>query len=166
MPSRKGEKGHKIASLSLILIFLVIAIIVSFIITQGDKKVVIIKNQNTNKIYLKKTVLESDTLIFGWIHSYEHIPWNEYYQIQGNNKLLLNKIEVAGFGAGIPNNKGIVSIDDSGMIIMNEINEIFDHISWIHSQSALDFIKINSEIIVRGPDFPHHENLILYIKDR
>jgi hypothetical protein len=145
------------------LIFLIFAIILGFIIIQGNRKVLIIRNQRTNEIYLQKTVHKSDIIIFGWIHSFEHIPWNEYYKVLEDDQLLLETIEIAGFGAGIPNNKGKVTVDDNGM---SDINEKFEHINWIHSQTALDFIKLDEAIIGRGSDFPHHESLILEIKDR
>ncbi len=105
-------------------------------------------------------------LTYGWIHSFEHIPWSEQYYIEDNNKLLLKKITVAGYGAGIPNNKGKLTKIENGMIIMDEIDEEFEEINWIHSQTAMDYIMLNDKIILDGEDLPQHKALNLKIEKR
>lgn len=130
-----------------------------------SSKVVMISHQETGEVLLTIPVEVGDTLSYKWIHSFEHIPWFEYYEIQKDNRLKLFEINVAGFGAGIPENKGSVHIKD-GMVIMTDIEEFYDEINWIHSTTAVDHIAINGKIMVNAKDLPHHEPLNLSIKGR
>lgn len=148
------------------LIILIILIAMFNIFFQfGIIKILLITHQETKEVYLEKTVIEGDVVKYSWIHSFEHIPWTEDFEILEDNKLKLNKITVAGYGAGIPENKGKVSIED-GIIVMKEINQVFDEINWINSNTALTFIGINDNEIIKGNDLPHHEPLNLKIKER
>ncbi len=125
-----------------------------------------ITHQSTNEEYFSVPVKTSDVLTYGWIHSLEHIPWTEQYIILDNDKLLLKKITMTAFGAGIPHNKGNVTRIENGLIIMDEIDEEFDGINWIHSQTANEYIMLNDEIILIGKDLPHHASLRLNIEKR
>lgn len=130
----------------------------------GYKKVLTISNQETGEIYIERRVESEDTIEYKWIHSFEHIPWTEKFKIMDNNHLLLYEMTVAGFGAGIPENKGNVRIEN-GIIIMSDIKEEFEEIKWINSNTALTYIKINDEIIIKGSEMPHHEPIKLIIKE-
>ncbi|WP_273226595.1 DUF1850 domain-containing protein [Geosporobacter ferrireducens] len=123
-------------------------------------------NQNTNKVYLTTEVVPGDKLTYGWIHSLEHIPWTEDYYIQKNNHLLLYRITLSAFGAGIPHNKGKLTRVEDGTIVMEEINEDFEEINWIHSQTATEYIQLNDQTLIKGVDLPHHEALKLKIEKR
>ena len=59
-------------------------------------------DQETEEVYAEAVIHTGDTVEFDWIHSFEHIPWNEYYSVQPDGSFLLDTISVAGFGAGIP----------------------------------------------------------------
>ena len=128
-------------------------------------KVLVISHQETNEIYLMEKVTPGDALHFKWIHSFEHIPWTEEFEVLDNNQLVLHEITVAGFGAGIPENKGVVSIVD-GIIIMSDINEIFEEINWINSNTALVYIALNDRELIKGSELPHHELLKLNVEER
>lgn len=131
----------------------------------GHKKVLTISNQETKEVYFETIVNEGDILEYSWIHSFEHIPWKEEYKIQKNNNLLLTSIAVAGFGAGIPENKGTVSVEN-GIIYMREINQNFEEINWINSNTALTYIGLNGEVLIKGSDLPHHVPCNLIVKER
>jgi hypothetical protein len=147
------------------LAFLVIFSILLFFLffSPMNCKTLTIQHQITGKTYSKTVVQEGDRITFEWIHSFEHIPWNEYYVVGKDNCLVLQKFEVAGFGAGIPENKGTVSVEN-GMIVMSYLNEAFEDIHWINSQSALVGITLNGTILIKGSDLPAGEPLILKIK--
>lgn len=160
---KKGEVG-KTSPLVVLIILGVLVSGIFFIFRPGFVQEVIIKDQATNEILFAKAVKPSSIITYGWIHSFEHIPWTEEFVIKEDNILLLRKITVAGYGAGIPNNKGIVSIDHNGIITMDEINEEYESINWINSTTALEYISINDEVVVIGEELPHHESLGLEIK--
>ncbi|AEV28037.1 hypothetical protein SpiGrapes_0173 [Sphaerochaeta pleomorpha str. Grapes] len=145
--------------------FLVIGFILLFFLFFSFKteKTLTIQHQDTKTTYLEIKVQEGDSLTFYWMHSFEHIPWNEYYVLGKDNRLVLQKFEVAGFGAGIPENEGTVSVEN-GMVVMSDLNTVFNDIHWIHSQTALIAIMLKGTVIARGTDLPHREPLILKMK--
>ncbi|MBA1335943.1 MAG: hypothetical protein HPY66_1762 [Firmicutes bacterium] len=167
-----GEKKQLSASSHiLILIMVIISIVLSaaglFVVFKVETvRTLTITDQNTNEEYFSTPVETSYVLTYGWMHSLDRIPWTEQYLILDNNKLLLKKITVAAFGAGIPHNKGKVTKTEDGLIIMDEIDEEFDEINWIHSQTATEYIMLNDEIVLTGKDLPHHAPLRLHIEKR
>ena len=122
-----------------------------------------LSHQETGEIFLRVKAEAQESLTFTWIHSFEHIPWIEEYTIEEDNTFVLHTIRVAGFGAGIPENKGTVSFED-GMVVYRDINEKFDHFAWINSQSALVSIALNDTILIRGTELPHHQKLELRLQ--
>jgi len=162
------ERKQFAASSSIQLLILIIALIVGFVVffKVDTIKVLRIADQKTNEVYFSTPVETSYVLTYGWIHSLEHIPWTEQYLILDNNKLLLKKITMTAFGAGIPHNKGKVTKIENGLIIMDEIDEEFDEINWIHSQTATNYIMLNDKIVLKGEDLPQHAALNLKIEKR
>ncbi len=96
-----------------------------------------------------------EQLTYSWIHSAEFIPWIEEFTIQKDGSFRLDTIKVAGFGAGIPENKGVTSVKD-GMVVMEQLDQVFREIRWIHSQTALTSITVGNTIFITGEDVPHH----------
>jgi len=136
----------------------------AFVYTQtGDT--LVISNQETGEVYISYKIDSGDKLTYEWIHSFEHIPWFEDYEIMPDHSLSLQEIRVAGFGAGIPEDKGVMTIED-GMVVMRELDDRFEDIHWLNSHTALQYIAVNDHIIIHGSDMPHHEPLILQIKGR
>ena len=149
---------------------IILSVIVSVMLLIGtahylNQPMLIIYDQQTGEKFAAIPVETGDVLEYNWIHSFEHIPWNERYIIQADHGLMLVEIQVAGFGAGIPENKGNTSVEN-GMVVMRDIEERFDFISWIHSNTALSSIVVNGQIVASGPDLPHHQPLRLEIKRR
>jgi hypothetical protein len=169
MGSRLTGKKQRVAS-SHLKIYLTLAIFIIFSFTFLFKITVtqrlFIMHQLNKEVYLTADVSQGDKLTYGWMHSLEHIPWTEDYYIQENNHLLLSRITIVGFGAGIPHNKGKVTRIEDGTIVIEQIDEDFEKIDWIHSQTAMEYIKLNDQTIVKGPNLPHHEPLKLKIEKR
>lgn len=157
------KESSRLAPLPIIVILLVLSIIITSWYYWSNSLTLIIKNQKTGELYFSQYIECNDTLTYKWIHSFEHIPWHEDYIINRSGQLILNEIKVAGFGAGIPENKGTVTIEN-GMIKMTNLEQSFSKINWIHSVTALESISINNHIFVHGRDLPHHEPLVLVIE--
>lgn len=119
--------------------------------------------QESGRLLFCHAVRVHDVVVFNWIHSFEHIPWREEYTIEADGSFLLHTIEVAGFGAGIPANKGTVSVED-GMVVMRSIEERFEHFTWLHSQTALPSITIEGSTFINGVDVEHHLPVALQVK--
>lgn len=128
-------------------------------------QVLTLSHQETGEVFLTQDTEAKDRLTFNWIHSFEHIPWIEEYTVENDNTFILHTIKVAGFGAGIPENKGTVSFEDE-MVVMRDINEKFDHFAWINSQSALVSITVNDKVLIRGTELPHHQKLELTVQGK
>ncbi|GAU78220.1 DUF1850 domain-containing protein [Fusibacter sp. 3D3] len=162
----KGKPRVAFPSLKKGMTFIGIGIMILgiFIWTHRELKLVI-SHQETGEVYLTMPVHAGDLLTYEWIHSFEHIPWYEDFRIIGESCLDLEEIRVAGFGAGIPENKGTVTVKE-GMVYMSNIHEIFKEIQWINSQTANQYIAVNDKPIIRGSELPHHEPILLKIERR
>ncbi len=162
----KKQGGTKL----IVLIILMGAIVLFFLLLLlfcrlSTVQILTLSHQQTGEVFLTVETEAQDSLTYTWIHSFEHIPWIEEYTVEDDNTFVLHTIRVAGFGAGIPENKGTVSLED-GMVVYRDINEKFDQFAWIHSQSALVSIALNDKILIRGTDLPHHQKLSLTVQGK
>ncbi len=132
--------------------------------TWQQKMVLTVEEQETGKVYATLPVKAGDELSFQWEHSFEHIPWYEYYEIKKDGSFLLHTIAVAGFGAGIPAEMDCTYRYEDGLIYMDDIGSEFPQFNWINSQTALKNIKVNGALLLNGADMPHHVKMTLYIK--
>lgn len=107
-----------------------------------------------------------DTLEFEWIHSVEHFPWFERFDIAGDGSLVLRDMRVAGFGAGVPFERGTSERIENGYIVYGGIDETYPSYRWINSATAVAAISLNGNVVSRGSDLPHHEALELRILKR
>jgi len=122
-----------------------------------------IYDYETKRIYVEVPAKEGDELFFGWLHSWEKIPWHEYYHIAKNGDLILDTISFTGFGAGIPENKGKKVWTEKGMIFMGDIGQVFHEFTWINSHLATREIRLNGFLITCGQILPEHTRLNLVI---
>jgi hypothetical protein len=152
---------HKYVYLGIVLILVVGTVL--FFPFFGDSFVLILREQGESQPLITRAVNAHDRLIFHWIHSFELIPWTEEYTVEADGTFVLHTITVAGFGAGIPANKGVTFIED-GMVVMRSIEERFDRFTWLHSQTALTSITIEGSIFINGADVAHHMPVELLVK--
>ena len=148
-----------------ILVVAVAIMLLAFSVYYLGQPMLVIYDQQTGESFVTMSVHKDDLLEYNWIHSFEHIPWKERYRIEDNHILHLEEIQVAGFGAGIPENKGKMTVEN-GMVVMRELEDHFDYISWINSHTALSSIVLNGKTIVLGSELPHHHPLKLEIRRR
>ncbi|NLE16312.1 MAG: DUF1850 domain-containing protein [Spirochaetales bacterium] len=155
-------KSKALVLLPFVLILVMGTLLFSYL-NQGPGLELVLSDQETGQVLFSHPVREGDEVTFHWIHSFEHIPWNEKYSIEADDTFVLHTISVAGFGAGIPENKGVVAIED-GMVVMRSIEEQFNEIRWIHSQTALVSITLGPTTFITGKDVEHHLPVELSIK--
>lgn len=105
-------------------------------------------------------------LFFGWIHSQEKIPWNEYFHVDAANNLVLDAITFPAFGAGIPENKGTVCYVRDGLIHMEGIGQVFPELVWLNSHTATREITLDGAHVAHGNELPQHIRLRLVIERR
>lgn len=153
---------YKWAALAAALLFAFAAGYVS--LSRLQAKRIVIESQETGTIYAECSVKAGDEISFQWEHSFEHIPWYEYYEVMKDGSFLLHTIAVAGFGAGIPAEMDCTYRYEDGMIYMDDIESSFPQFNWFNSQTALKEIKVNGAHLIYGSDMPHHEKMALHIK--
>ena len=132
----------------------------------ASQTVLRIYDYRSGEIYVEVPAKEGDKLFFGWVHSWEKIPWHEYYHIAQDNSLVLDTISFPAFGAGIPENKGKVCRIENGLIYMDEIDQVFPEFNWINSHFATREIILNGQLISKGDMLPEHTRLRLVVERR
>jgi hypothetical protein len=163
---RQRKRGH--ASLAFLLtavFFAVLCLLPLLPVYASDGPFLRIYDWTTGEIYAEASARIGSRLFFGWIHSLEKIPWNEYYHIDENYNLILDKITFPAFGAGIPENKGRVCYVKDGLIYMEEIDQSFKELLWLNSHSATRDIRLDGKLVARGSDLPQHVKLRLLIEN-
>ncbi|MDR1376175.1 MAG: DUF1850 domain-containing protein, partial [Synergistaceae bacterium] len=115
----------------------------------------------TEELYISKPARADSELFFGWVHSLEKIPWNEYYHVDKDLRIVLDAVTFPAFGAGIPENKGGTCYVENGLIHMEEIDQPFTELVWLNSCTATQEIRLDGEYVTRGSELPHHARLRL-----
>jgi hypothetical protein len=113
-----------------------------------------IERLDTAAVLVSRPVQPGDQFFFGWEHSLEKIPWDEFYHVGPNGALVLDTIRFPAFGAGIPEAKGRATWVENGLIHMGQIEESFPEIVWLNSATATKDLKVNGEVIARGRELP------------
>ncbi len=125
-----------------------------------------ITDWKTGAVYAEVPAGIGNRLFFGWIHSLEKIPWNEYYHIDENRHLVLDAITFPAFGAGIPEDKGRICYIKDGLIHMEGIDQIFTELVWLNSHMATQEILLDEAYVTRGSELPEHTRLRLVIEKK
>jgi len=133
---------------------------------RADDAVLRVYDLKTGAVYAEAPARVNSRLFFGWIHSLEKIPWNEYYHVDASYNLVLDAITFPAFGAGIPENKGRKCYIRDGLIHMEEIGQLFPELSWLNSTTATRDIILDGTLVTRGSDLPHHARVRLVIEKR
>ena len=134
--------------------------------TSEQQAVLRIYDWKTGEVYAEAPAAPGSHLFFGWIHSLEKIPWNEYYHIDDSLNLVLDAITFPAFGAGIPENKGQICYIRDGLIHMEKIDQLFPELVWLNSHTATQEIMLDGVLIARGSDLPQHTRVRLIIEKR
>lgn len=80
-------------------IFFIIIFFTLYIYAQG--LLVVVQPENTNQCLMWSTNV-GDTWQISFTHSVEKTVWDEFYKIDGNNKLILTHTEFSSYGWGYP----------------------------------------------------------------
>ena len=153
---------NKIISLSVLLVLIALGGFYQW----ASQTVLRIYDYKTGEIYVEVPAKAGDKLFFGWIHSWEIIPWHEYYHIAADNTLVLDTITFPAFGAGIPEAKGKKVRIEKGLIYMEEIGQVFDKFTWLNSHFATKDIKLNDTLISSGDRLPDIRRVNLVVERR
>lgn len=104
-------------------------------------------DRKNEKVVLMVPVSAGDQLSLEIEHSAEHIPWFEFYTITDDFMFNLDKIAVAGYGAGVPAEMDVPQHIEGGLVWMEDINSLFPYFTWITSDKYMKGLKLNGEEI-------------------
>ncbi len=104
-------------------------------------------DRDRDQVVLSVPVKAGDKLSLEIEHSFEHIPWYEYYTVTEDFQFNLDAIAVAGYGAGIPAEMDVPTRIENGLVWMEEINSVFPRFSWITSDKYMKSFTLNEQEI-------------------
>lgn len=131
----------------------------------GDYDLVI-RDQETNKEYIRLKVQVGDQLELAWIHSVELTPWIEVLEIVEDEHLMLIETRFQSYGAGVPyETEGNVLVRD-GYTIMTDLDQLFTSYRWIHSHNAQFTLTKNGKYVFLADELPHHQRMEMFIEKR
>jgi len=122
-----------------------------------------ITHARTGQVLYECPVRVGDILRLSWIHSVEHTPWEEDYQIRNNGTLVLKTARFTSYGAGVPEYGGRHRLSEK-WIIREDINRPLPTLNWMHSRLAHFALHLNGSALVGPADLPHHEPIKLFIE--
>lgn len=164
MRIRAGGQGKRLFAFLALVLLAGTAASAASTMPEMERAVLRIYDWRSGELYREVETGVGAELFFGWIHSLEKIPWNEYYHIDDNYDLILDAITFPAFGAGIPENKGRVCYVKDGLIHMEEIDQRFGELVWLNSHTATRDIRIGGVLVARGEDLPQHARLRLVVE--
>ncbi|MDR3357618.1 MAG: DUF1850 domain-containing protein [Desulfovibrio sp.] len=164
-PYRLPEKKRRLAfPAGILFVCLFSAFLPAGLSAAAEEAMLRVYDRQSGILYAEVPARVNSRLFFGWIHSLEKIPWNEYYHVDENYNLVLDSITFPAFGAGIPEDKGRVCHVRDGLIHMEEIGQIFTELVWLNSHTATRDILLDDRHVTRGSDLPHHARIRLLIE--
>jgi hypothetical protein len=131
---------------------------------ENESMMLRVYDRHKGTLYAEVPARVNSRLVFGWMHSWENIPWNEYYHVDEKGDLVLDAITFPAFGAGIPEDKGRVCYVRDGLIHMEEIGQVFTELVWLNSHTATRDIILDGTPVTRGSDLPYHAGIRLRIE--
>lgn len=133
-------------------IILIIFLIISF--RYPERKYLKIYDRRSEVVFLMEEVKEGDMLRLEIEHSFEHIPWFEYYRVT-DDYFLLKKIAVAGYGAGIPAEMDVPTKIEDGLVWMEDIDSRFDELKWLTHNVYMKTLTLNNKVIFDFRSLPN-----------
>lgn len=108
-----------------------------------ERTELVLRDRRSDTIIASWPVAAGDTLSLEIEHSFEHIPWYEFYSVTDGLQFNLDAIAVAGYGAGIPAEMDVPTRVEDGLVWMEEINSVFPTLHWITSDQYMKTFTLN-----------------------
>ena len=100
-------------------------------------------DRENERVLLEVPVQPGNVLRLEIEHSFEHIPWFEYYTVTGDGAFLLDTIAVGGYGAGIPAEMDVSTRIEDGLVWMEGIGSRFPELKWLTSSTYMKGLTLN-----------------------
>lgn len=143
-----------------------LVVLATFIFNIWGDYDLVIRDQETNKEYIRLKVQVGDQLELAWIHSVELTPWIEVLEIVEDEHLMLIETRFQSYGAGVPyETEGNFLVRD-GYTIMTDIDQLFTSYRWVHSHNAQFTLTKNGKYVFLADELPHHQRMEMFIEKR
>ena len=120
-------------------------------------------DREREQVVLSVPIRAGDKLSLEIEHSFEHIPWYEFYTVTEDLQFNLDSIAVAGYGAGIPAEMDVPTHIEDGLVWMDEINSLFPEFRWITSNKYMKVFTLNGEDIFDFRNLPDTSKILGHI---
>lgn len=100
-------------------------------------------DRENERVLLEVPVQPGNVLRLEIEHSFEHIPWFEYYTVTEDGAFLLDTIAVGGYGAGIPAEMDVSTRIEDGLVRMEGIGSRFPELKWLTSSTYRKGLTLN-----------------------
>lgn len=112
-------------------------------------------DRRNDTVVLEVPAQPGDRLRLEIEHSFEHVPWYEYYTVTDDLAFNLDTIAVAGYGAGIPAEMDVPTHIQDGLVWMEDINSRFDEFKWLTSSKYMKELTLNGKVIFDFRSLPN-----------
>lgn len=100
-------------------------------------------DRENERVLLEVPVQPGNVLRLEIEHSFEHIPWFEYYTVTEDGAFLLDTIAVGGYGAGIPAEMDVSTRIEDELVWMEGIGSRFPELKWLTSSTYMKGLTLN-----------------------
>lgn len=136
----KNRLTHRACAVSLLFLLTLAAWLACI---APERTVLELRDRDSDTVIASWPIAAGDTLSLEIEHSFEHIPWYEFYSVTDELQFNLDAIAVAGYGAGIPAEMDVPTHIEDGLVWMEEINSLFPTLHWITSDKYMKTFTLN-----------------------
>ena len=123
---------------------------------------VVVLDRDSGEKYFARYVEEGDPVRLSWVHSVEHTPWVEIYQVY-DGQLALKESRIKSFGAGVDQVAPEVA-NKNGWVILRGTGRMFHALHLIYSREAAYDLQIDGRKLGLQERVPHHAAIRVGVK--
>lgn len=122
-------------------------------------------DRDSGKKYFASHVQQGDLVRLSWVHSIEHTPWVEIYEVSSGGSLALKEARIKSFGAGVDQIAPKVAHED-GWVVLRGTERIFPALHFIYSREVAYDLRVGGRELELDERVPQHAALRVEVKQR
>lgn len=120
-------------------------------------------DRDSKEKYFAQHIEQGDSVRLSWIHSIEHTPWVEMYEVSSDGSLALKETRIKSFGAGVDQIAPEVA-SENGWVVMRGTKRVFPALHFIYSREVAYDLQIDGRELELEEHVPHHAALRVEVK--
>lgn len=121
-----------------------------------------VRDSETGVTYFRHDASVGDPVQLSWVHTLEHTPWIERYEVSDRD-LKLQEVRIKSFGAGVDPVAPAVTTED-GWVILRKMERSFPALRFIYSKRAGHVLQINGQNLALAERVPHYAALEVEVR--